>query len=352
MRSTARFLVISLIVGSAVYSLSAAAETVESVIAATAPLTPEAINSAPLIEVDTIVTGGTPATPSGSGEEGQKVVTPFASIVRLQILLDRAGASPGVIDGLDGGNLRKAIKGFQLLRGLPVDGKVNEGVASALESPNQVIGSYVITGDDGAAVVGNLPEDYSELAKLDHLGYQTVEEWLAERFHMDVDFLRQLNPGAGFAPGEKIFVANLGSDLEGQVAKVEVDKAAGQVRAYAAGGALIAAYPATIGSDSNPSPSGTHIVKVVVEDPTYTYNPNLNFQQSNNDKVLTLQPGPNNPVGSAWIDLSEPTYGIHGTPEPNRIDKTGSHGCVRLTNWDARELGKMLKKGVPVIFLE
>jgi len=167
MRSTARFLVISLIVGSAVYSLSAAAETVESVIAATAPLTPEAINSAPLIEVDTIVTGGTPATPSGSGEEGQKVVTPFASIVRLQILLDRAGASPGVIDGLDGGNLRKAIKGFQLLRGLPVDGKVNEGVASALESPNQVIGSYVITGDDGAAVVGNLPEDYSELAKLD-----------------------------------------------------------------------------------------------------------------------------------------------------------------------------------------
>ena len=352
MRSTARLLAICLIVGNAAYTLPAAAETVESVIAATAPLTPEAINSAPLIAVDTIVTGGTPATPSGGGEEEQTVVAPSASIVRLQILLDRAGASPGVIDGLDGSNLRKAIKGFQLLRGLPVDGKVNEGVASALESPDQVIGSYLITGDDGAAVVGNLPEDYGELAKLDHLGYQTVEEGLAERFHMDVEFLRQLNAGASFAPGETIFVADLGHDLERQVTKVEVDKAAGQVRAYAADGALIAAYPATIGSDSNPSPSGTHIVKVVVDDPTYTYNPKLNFQQGNNDKVLTLQPGPNNPVGSVWIDLSEPTYGIHGTPEPDRIDKTGSHGCVRLTNWDARELGRMLKKGVPVTFLE
>lgn len=233
-----------------------------------------------------------------------------------------------------------------------MNGKLDPTVGAALESPDRVIGSYVISPEDHAAVVGELPEDYGELAKLDHLGYTSIAEELAERFHMDVGFLRLLNAGSDFAPGQTIFVADLGSDRQGHVAKVEVDKAGGQVRAYAADGSVIATYPATIGSESNPSPTGTHVVKAVVENPTYTYNPKLNFQQGKNDKVLTLPPGPNGPVGSVWIDLSEPTYGIHGTPEPNRIDKTGSHGCVRLTNWDAQELAKMLTKGVPVTFVE
>ncbi len=329
----------------------AISQTVEDVLAANLPLTPQSINAAPLVDLDQIVTGSSTEV-STHNTSASKAVAPSSSIVRLQILLDRAGASPGVIDGLDGGNLRKAIAGFRLMQGLPMNGKLDPTVGAALESPDQVIGTYAISPEDHAAVVGELPEDYGELAKLDHLGYTSVAEGLAERFHMDVGFLGLLNPGSDFAMGQTIFVADLGPDRKGQVAKVEVDKAGGQVRAYAADGSVIATYPATIGSESNPSPSGTHMVKAVVENPTYTYNPKLNFQQGNNDKVLTLPPGPNGPVGLVWIDLSEPTYGIHGTPEPNRIDKTGSHGCVRLTNWDARELAKMLTKGVPVTFAE
>lgn len=335
-----------------IFSLPAAAQTIEDVLAANIPLTPELINAAPIIDLDQLVTASSTEMSSDGEPEPLTPVAPSASIVRLQVSLDRAGASPGVIDGLDGSNLRKAIAGFQMLQGLPIDGKLTSRVVAALESANQSIGSYAITAEDHASVVGELPDDYAELAKLAYLGYATIEEGLAERFHMDVGLLRLLNPGSDFSAGQTIFVADHGSDREGEVAKVDVDKADGQVRAYAADGSVIAIYPATVGSDSNPAPSGTHLVKTVVEEPTYTYNPKLNFKQGSNDKALTLPPGPNGPVGSVWIDLSEPTYGIHGTAEPNQIDKTGSHGCVRLTNWDARELGRMLKQGVQVTFLE
>jgi lipoprotein-anchoring transpeptidase ErfK/SrfK len=130
-----------------------------------------------------------------------------------------------------------------------------------------------------------------------------------------------------------------------------VDKAKGQLRAYAANGSLLVAYPATIGNETNPSPTGTHNVKNGAINPDYTCNPAVNFKQGNNDTVLTIPPGPNGPVGTVWIDLSEPTFGIHGIREPSRIDKTGSHGRVRLTNWDAEELTKLLAKDVPVDFL-
>jgi lipoprotein-anchoring transpeptidase ErfK/SrfK len=115
---------------------------------------------------------------------------------------------------------------------------------------------------------------------------------------------------------------------------------------------LISVYPATIGSEETPSPSGTHKVKGVARMPPYTYNPKVNFQQGKNTKVLKLPSGPNGPVGTVWIDLTEPTYGIHGTPEPSLIDKTGSHGCVRLTNWDVEELAAMVRPGVIVAFVD
>ena len=125
-----------------------------------------------------------------------------------------------------------------------------------------------------------------------------------------------------------------------------------QVLAYDANGILIAAYPASIGSADTPSPSGTVTVERIALNPGYTYNPKINFKQGNNDKVLTLQPGPNGPVGTVWIALSKPTYGIHGTPEPSKIGKTQSHGCIRLTNWDATELAKMTSAGVTVEFVD
>ncbi len=136
------------------------------------------------------------------------------------------------------------------------------------------------------------------------------------------------------------------------VTSIVADKYQKQVRAYDAAGKLVVAYPATIGSSDTPSPSGTHTVARVALNPDYTYNPNINFKQGENHDILKIPPGPNGPVGSVWIALSKPTYGIHGTPEPSKIGKTESHGCVRLTNWDAQELAKLVKPGVTVEFAE
>jgi lipoprotein-anchoring transpeptidase ErfK/SrfK len=136
------------------------------------------------------------------------------------------------------------------------------------------------------------------------------------------------------------------------VTRIEVDKKQAQLRAFTASGDMVAAYPVTVGSDQLPSPSGTHRVVAIVREANYTYQPNENFQQGDNDEPLILPPGPNNPVGGIWIDLSEPTYGLHGTPEPDKIDKTPSHGCVRMTNWDARELAEMVSKGTVVEFID
>jgi lipoprotein-anchoring transpeptidase ErfK/SrfK len=198
-----------------------------------------------------------------------------------------------------------------------------------------------------------VPSDYGAKAKLDRLGYASVAEMLAERFHMDEAYLRRLNPGANFnRPGTIIRVTNVGEPAEGTVARIVANKKLSEVFAYDGDGKLIASYPATIGSTDTPSPSGTVKVESVTLDPTYTYNPKINFKQGKNDHVLTIPPGPNGPVGSVWIALSKPTYGIHGTPDPDKIGKTSSHGCVRLTNWDAQELAKMVKPGVWVQFVD
>jgi lipoprotein-anchoring transpeptidase ErfK/SrfK len=275
---------------------------------------------------------------------------PDPAIIRLQVLLDRAGSSPGVIDGFYGDNVSKAVAGFEAMRGLPVDGKLNPDVATHLEDKTPIVERYVVTNEDATGLVGKIPKDYGEKAKMESLGYASVAEKLSERFHMDIDLVKTLNPDAKFAPGETVYVVMTGSPREGKVKRIEARKQTGQLIAYAQDGTLLAVYPATIGSEDNPAPTGTHKVKGIARMPTYRYNPKLNFKQGKNDKVLTIPKGPNGPVGSVWIDLTEPTYGIHGTPEPELIDKVGSHGCVRLTNWDAEELAGMVKPGVVVDF--
>jgi lipoprotein-anchoring transpeptidase ErfK/SrfK len=178
-------------------------------------------------------------------------------------------------------------------------------------------------------------------------------ELLAERFHMDEGFLRKLNPTADFTKaGTTIMVADTGPPASARVARLVAHKASKQLLGYDAAGALVVAYPATIGSSDLPSPTGIHAVKALAIDPEYWYRPKVNFQQGDNAQPLRLKAGPNNPVGSVWIGLDKPTYGIHGTPEPSRIDKTSSHGCVRLTNWDARELARLVEIGVPVEFID
>ncbi|KQZ33345.1 hypothetical protein ASD50_00725 [Mesorhizobium sp. Root552] len=276
-------------------------------------------------------------------------------IAALQVLLDRAGASPGVIDGRFGSNVDKALAAYREITGNQLKSTDAVGITEALaNSGGDAFASYTITPEDAAGpYVASVPDDYSEKAKLERMAFTSVTEAIAERFHMDENYLKAINPGVNFnRPGTIIKVANFGRLVSKPVARILADKAKKQVFAYGEDGSLVAAYPATIGSTDTPSPSGIHAVSRIAVNPNYTYNPNLNFKQGNNDKVLTIPPGPNGPVGSIWIALDKPTYGIHGTPEPSKIGKTESHGCIRLTNWDATELAKLVKPGVTVEFVD
>jgi len=303
-------------------------------------------------------TGATRDAPPGDETFADAPAIKFGAredVASLQILLDRKGASSGVIDGRFGSNLDKALIAYRDITGENLHStdaaKIKADLAA---SGGDAFVSYTITAEDAAGpFVASVPADYGAKAQLDRLSFTSVSELLAERFHMDEAYLKSLNPGAAFSrPGTAIKVANIGQNATTPVTRIVADKARKQVRAYDGAGRLVVAYPATIGSADTPSPSGTHAVERVAFDPDYTYNPSVNFKQGDNNKILKIPPGPNGPVGSIWIALDKPTYGIHGTPDPSKIGKTESHGCVRLTNWDAAELAKLVKAGVPVEFLD
>ncbi|RDI58864.1 L,D-transpeptidase family protein [Microvirga subterranea] len=302
-------------------------------------LTPEAVNGADLKAKE------------------EKGVRP--AILKAQVLLDRARFSPGAIDGHDGENVQNAIKAFEKARDLKVDGKLDEELWAKLNetSSDPVLIEYKITEDDvKGPFTEKIPHKLEEQAKLDRLGYTSAEELLAEKFHMDEDLLKALNPDKSFdKAGTSIVVANVDVETSGEpekVAKIEVVKSEHVLRALAQDGSLIAVYPASIGSEEKPAPSGTYKVKGIAKNPTYTYNPEYKFKGVDAKEKFVVKPGPNNPVGSVWIDLSIESFGIHGTPEPTKVGKTYSQGCVRLTNWDVEELAKMVKKGAEVTFLD
>ena len=278
-----------------------------------------------------------------------------ARIAAIEVLLDRIGISSGVIDGRGGSNVNKAVSAFEEMTGQKFDPLNEEGIDISLEQTGgPAFISYMITPQDtGYPFVASIPEDYSHKAQLERMAYTSITEMLGERFHMDEAYLKEINPGADFnKPGTVIKVANRGQDAGGAVRRIIADKGRKQVRGYNANGRLVVAYPATIGSLDNPSPSGIVQIERVVLNPNYTYNPKINFKQGENDKILTIPPGPNGPVGTVWIAMSKPTYGIHGTPDPSKVGKTSSHGCVRLANWDAAELSQLVQKGVSVEFQE
>ncbi len=176
---------------------------------------------------------------------------------------------------------------------------------------------------------------------------------MAERFHMAEPLLRSLNPGSSFKAGDHIVVANVGrSEPAGKAARVVVDKSGHDVEALDVDGKMLARYPASIGSTDKPAPTGDLTIHAVVRNPDYTYDPSYKFKGVKTKEPFTIKPGPNNPVGLVWMDLGGDGYGIHGTPDPAEVGKTQSHGCIRLTNWDALDLASMVGQGTAVHFGE
>lgn len=279
------------------------------------------------------------------------------TLIRAEVLLDRAHFSPGVIDGRQGANFSQAIHAFERAHALPEDGKLDPAVWQALTTGDAgpAIQAYVITEEDVAGpFTPSIPKDLTAMSKLDRLGYAGPTELLAEKFHMDEALLNALNPSADFAvAGTRILVAAPGTgELPAKVTLVEIDKGSNTLWAYDQKGDLVAAYPASVGSAERPAPSGEYAVRAVAPDPIYYYDPKrLTFGQDQAAGALKIAAGPNNPVGATWIALTIPTYGIHGSPDPAVIGKRQSHGCVRLTNWDAVELGKAIEKDAVVRFV-
>jgi lipoprotein-anchoring transpeptidase ErfK/SrfK len=280
-----------------------------------------------------------------------------AAVVKIQVLLDRARFSPGEIDGKLGENAQKALKAFADAKGLASDKVPSPEIWKALVGTGEdaAIAEYKISDKDvKGPFLEKVPAKMDDMKDLKALGYTSPREALAEKFHMSEDLLAALNPGKKFdKAGEVIFVANvLNKPAKLTIGRIEVDKAGQTVKAFDAAGVLVAFFPATVGSEEKPTPTGS--LKVVSADanPNYRYNPDYKFKSVKSTKAFTIKPGPNNPVGSYWIGLSAEGYGIHGTSNPSKVSKSESHGCVRLTNWDVGLLGASIKKGTPVAFVD
>jgi lipoprotein-anchoring transpeptidase ErfK/SrfK len=289
---------------------------------------------------------------------GAKQKSPQALNLKAQILLDRVGFSPGAIDGGNGDNFQNALRAFQKKNALNETGKLDQETWTKLASGSEpVLIEYTISAADlKGPFADKIPAKYQDKAKLKRLDYTSVAEMLAERFHMDQGFFEQLNRGKALdQAGSAILVANVNTKpvaLGVNAAKLEVDKQNNIVRVLGKDGALLAAYPASIGSEEKPAPSGTLKVVRVARNPTYTYDPDFKFHGVKADEKVHIAAGPNNPVGSVWIALDQKSYGIHGTAEPSKVGKVDSHGCVRLTNWDALTLAMIVRKGMPVQFID
>jgi lipoprotein-anchoring transpeptidase ErfK/SrfK len=310
----------------------------EQVLAAStgAAFSPETVNDAALV------------ASVGQGGEG-------AAVLRAQILLDRARFSPGEMDAAYGSNMRQAIAGFQKSRGLSVNGEVDAATWKALDSDNApVLVTITLSADDVAGPFTPLPSGMAAQSKLDALGYTSSLEALGEKFHASPELLKQLNPGKDFdEAGEQLVVPSVQATAPmPAVARVVVDKSAATVSLLDESGQVVAQYPASTGSKHDPLPLGEWKIKGVGKKPVFHYNPKLFWDAKTTDAKATLAAGPNNPVGVVWIDLSKDHYGIHGTPEPSKIGKTQSHGCIRMTNWDALDVSRSVKPGMTATLQE
>ena len=284
-------------------------------------------------------------------------------VVRTQVLLDRAHFSVGVINGRMGKNTALALYWFQDEHGLPTTGRLDSATYAHLAAAvsDEPVARVTITADMVKGPFVKIPESVYQQQDLPCLCYTSLWELLTERYHTTPQVLRQLNPGVAFdklAPGDQIWVPNVepaprkGEEVSGPtVARIEVSKGGEYVHALTDDGSILYHFPTTLGSEYDPSPDGDWKVTGVQYDPPFRYDPTLFSDVPDSKPKAKLPPGPNSPVGVVWIALSKEHVGIHGTPHPETIGHAESHGCVRLTNWDALRLAARVKKGVPVSFM-
>jgi len=307
-----------------------------------------------------------------------------ADALALQVSLDRAGFSPGVIDGHLGRSTKLALAAFQESHALPATGELDDATTRALDI-DALQATTTVTVDEASvgAIGGPLPQKPEDAAGLPAMPYASFEEALAEKYHTTPKELIALNPSVAIEPGETLTVPNVASNVDDgggsfqpvsvgvdpdpsgdwqstlaslnvaptqpAAAKLIVNKARGDIRVFDASGRLIAAFPATVGSTDNPSPVGDLKITNVLHQPRFKYDSKV-LGEKERRKQFDLAPGPNNLVGVVWLNLSKPHNGIHGTPNPELIGRAASHGCVRMTNWDAARLAQMVGPGTPVIF--